>query len=523
MASVDPARDLVVFVSPAAPRAREETTPFGFAGPGVRPGVTQSGSTRRSGYVSLPDVGPTILHALGIKQPTAMTGALISSTGTGSTGLAQYRTFATRNVITSFRDQVAGPISVWFVVFELFVLVFAMVSLAGRGQGLRPWAMFLALVTLAFPTVAFLAGLVRVDRLGYAGFTLSLFAVSVLLALAVQQVGFRLVRRRDPRSAMVPPLLLVGLLWVIQVGDVLTGGRLQIDTVFGYSPVVAGRFAGYGNLAFALLAISTVVLSTGLWGLARIQEATGHRGRRRLGLALVIGIFLVAIVADGYPSFGSDVGGVLALVPAGAVIVLMLSGRRVNMAKVAIIGSATVAVLGIFAAIDLSRPAQDRTHLGRLVASAAGNDGGGLGTVLDRKLSANVHVLTSSVFIWVIPSALLFLAFLTWRRRGFIRNLMEFVPGIRACLWGSIIVAVLGFALNDSGMAIPGMMFPVLLPYLVHMLVQPDSGPDAQAPRWLEAMLSRFEADPKAEVRDADGWRPADPGEEPVAPVAPAR
>ena len=211
-------------------------------------------------------------------------------------------------------------------------------------------------------------------------------------------------------------------------------------------------------------------------------------------------------MADGYPSFGSDVGGVLALVPAGAVVVLMLSGRRVNVAKLAIIASASVLVLALFAGIDLTRPPQDRTHLGRLVASTAGNDGGGLGTVLDRKLSANVHVLSSSVFIWIIPSALLFLAFLTWRRRGFIRNLMEFVPGIRACLWGSIIVAVLGFALNDSGMAIPAMMFPVLLPYLMHLVVQPDSGPDAQAPKWLEGWLARLERDDATAVREAEVW-----------------
>ena len=93
---------------------------------------------------------------------------------------------------------------------------------------------------------------------------------------------------------------------------------------------------------------------------------------------------------------------------------------------------------------------------------------------------------------------------LTWRRRGFIRNLMEFVPGIRACLWGAIIVAVLGFALNDSGMAIPAMMFPVLLPYLMHMVVQPDSGPDAQAPKWLEALLARLQRDDELVPDDAE-------------------
>ena len=142
---------------------------------------------------------------------------------------------------------------------------------------------------------------------------------------------------------------------------------------------------------------------------------------------------------------------------------------------------------------------RQRTHLGRLVAvDRQGTDGGGLGTVIHRKVSANLHVLTSSMFIWIIPSALAFLAFLTWRRRGFIRNLMDVRARDRACLWGAIVVAVLGFALNDSGMAIPAMMFPVLVPYLIHLVVQPDSGPDAQAPKWLESA-----AGPSCERDDA--------------------
>ena len=57
------------------------------------------------------------------------------------------------------------------------------------------------------------------------------------------------------------PLLLVGLSWLVLVVDVLTGGRLQINTVFGYSPLVAGRFAGLGNLAFAIVGVGAVVVA----------------------------------------------------------------------------------------------------------------------------------------------------------------------------------------------------------------------------------------------------------------------
>ena len=91
---------------------------------------------------------------------------------------------------------------------------------------------------------------------------------------------------------------------------------------------------------------------------------------------------------------------------------------------------------------------------------------------------------------------------------------------MKACLWGSIVVAVLGFALNDSGMTIPAMMLPVLVAYLIHLVVQPDSGPDAQAPKWLETMLAKLE-------HDDDDDRPPEPTEEAgngggaVTPTAP--
>ena len=155
----------------------------------------------------------------------------------------------------------------------------------------------------------------------------------------------------DPRSAMVPPLLLVGLLWTMLIGDIFTGGRLQIDTVFGYSPVVAGRFAGYGNLAFALLAISTVVLVHRSVGSGPDPGgAPDAYGSRRFGLALVIAIFLVAIVADGYPSFGERRRR-RPRPRAGR------RGRRAaccraggsTCAKLAIIASASVLVLAVFA------------------------------------------------------------------------------------------------------------------------------------------------------------------------------
>jgi hypothetical protein len=267
------------------------------------------------------------------------------------------------------------------------------------------------------------------------------------------------------RHLLLPPLALVGLTLAILLVDIVTGGHRQIDTVLGYSPIVAGRFAGFGNLAYALVAVAAIVVATGTWSLTHTDRdgAATATSAPRWPLVVAVAVLAVTVAADGHPSLGSDVGGVLATVPAFAVTVMLLAGWRVSWRRVALVGVATGAVIAAFAALDLSRPEDDRTHLGRLAARLG--EGDSL-TVIERKINTNLSILTSSVWTYVIPAAFAFLAFLTWRPTSFLAGLQGRVPGLRACLVGSLIVGSLGFALNDSGVAVPAMMFGVLLPYI---------------------------------------------------------
>jgi hypothetical protein len=241
--------------------------------------------------------------------------------------------------------------------------------------------------------------------------------------------------------------------------DVVAGGPLQLDTVFGYSPIVAGRFAGYGNLAYGLLAMSAITVATIAWALA------GDR-RRRAGW-IVAAILGIALVVDGAPPWGSDVGGVLASGPAFVVVGAVLAERRVGLRRIAGALGGTIAALAAFALVDLARPASSRTHLGRLVAHP-----GDLRDTIERKLMSNLHILTSSIWTLIIPVALAFLLFLALRPPGLLQSIQRRVPGLRACLVGGLLAGLLGFAVNDSGVAVPAMMLAVLLPYLSYLLAR---------------------------------------------------
>ncbi|MFI5053382.1 MAG: hypothetical protein ACHQDE_03390, partial [Acidimicrobiia bacterium] len=72
LAHVDRARDLVLVVAPTSRPGDRSLTVAALRAPGVAPGLLRSGTTRRTGFVALSDVAPTILDALGIPAPESM-------------------------------------------------------------------------------------------------------------------------------------------------------------------------------------------------------------------------------------------------------------------------------------------------------------------------------------------------------------------------------------------------------------------------------------------------------------------
>ena len=467
LAEVDLERHLVMVVAPTSGGAgREELAVAAVAGPGISPGLATSASTGRDGYVTLPDVAPTVLAGLALPAPATMSGTPIVSAATSqpATTVARIEALADTNELVTFRDRAVGPVSVAFVVVQLLAYGLGALALSGRPR-LRPAAAFLALVTLALPSLAFLSGLVPYPSLGLSGYVAALLVASSALAALALGAAAASAGRTGPARGLVAPLVLVALGVVVLVVDVATGGRLQLNTVFGYSPTVAGRFSGYGNLAFAVVAVGAVLVVTGMWALVNLVEGAPDSRRRRPWLAAVAAALAVVVVAVGHPALGADVGGVLALVPAAAVVVAALAGWRLTPRFVAVVGAATVAVLGAFMAVDLSRPAEARTHLARTAATLFGD--GSFVTIIERKARANLEILTSSVWAMLVPVLLAGCALVLFGRRpALLVRLEQRVPGLRAGLVAALVLAVVGGVFNDSGVAVPAMMMAVVVPYL---------------------------------------------------------
>ena len=214
-----------------------------------------------------------------------------------------------------------------------------------------------------------------------------------------------------PRNGTSLTALLVAaaipLAWLV---DAAAGAPLAFNNPLGMNAVVAGRFYGVSNTAFALVAGALVVVIAGAW------VALG--GGRRSALLVTALLGGVALLVDGAPQLGADVGGALTLVPTLAFLAAGLAGLRLSWRRWLAIGAATVLVVGGFAVVDLLRPGGP-THLGRFARQVA--DGSAAG-VLGRKAYALVGpFVTKPVMAAALACAVVIVAAALWWGRRQVR------------------------------------------------------------------------------------------------------
>lgn len=374
-----------------------------------------SASTRQAGYVVTADLQPTLLRLLGVDDTLTNEASPMKASGPS---LSVHRLIERDD-----RARVAADAIGWFTALAI---VAGLAVLVTRRHAV-------ALVALALPVSMLLADAVPWWRGGVvAGLAVSA-GIAVAIALAL--------RRSDA-------VLVITVLTVVALGlDAATGGHLALDSGIANNAIGAGRFTGMGNVPYGFFLASFVIAG------ALALDRWGRRAALPLAAAAA-----VAVIVDGAPFLGADVGGVLAAVPAFAAL-LVRSRRR--LVAVALGG---VAVLGAFAAVDLSRPVGSRTHLGRTLA------GGNGGSTFVRRELAALHSFYQSPWVVVVLVALVGLYLLRDR-----------LP-LRRALVALAVGAFLGTFLNDSGVAVAGAMAAVAWPAYA-LLSAPAAGGTAARPR----------------------------------------
>ncbi|MCE1180167.1 MAG: hypothetical protein LWW86_14240 [Micrococcales bacterium] len=443
-------------------------------GPDFEPGRLDSPSTRQPGLVQAADLTSTLLSLTGAEVPTSLGGAVLRSGDTDAAatddaaadrlvGLIDYDQ-ASHKVHSLVPPFFTGFAWAQVVIYGLVALLWKtqMGSLDARLRGLS-LVRSIAVIAASVPASTFLANLLpwwrsttpMVAVVGSVGIWVALISGVALLG--------------PWRRRLLGPLAVVATATMLTLaGDILTGARLQISSLMGLQPVVGGRYYGMGNVTFALFGTATVLLAMAL------ADRFLRRRRRAAAALAVVAVGLVGLVIDGAPWWGADGGGPPALLPALVVLTLAVLGIRLDWKRALLLLLVTVAMFLGVAFLDSLRPAESQSHLGRFFETLMS---GGAMDIIVRKAKQNLAILTGNMpLTMLVPISLAFVIYVlarptAWGTRG-LQRAYDRAPALRPGLIALLVMLTIGFAINDSGTAIPAVGATLAVPLIISISVR---------------------------------------------------
>ena len=465
----------VLLASLADAGVTERLRLIAISGPRFGAGTLGSTSTRQHGLVQLADLTPTILEHLGIPRPSRLGGAplqFVPSDGNSEQSATErLRALLDYDEASHKVHSLVEPFFYGWVLLQLALYLVAAVlwrrgwgSLPRHGSRATPQHKQLlgithrvAIVAATVPVSTFLANLLPWWRF-------SVPLVSVVASVALFATAISMLALLGPwRRRLFGPLVVVCVVTMaVLAADVMTGSRLQLSSLMGLQPVVGGRFYGMGNVTFAVFATATLILCTAVGNhLVTVQQP-------RIAAGAVAAIGMIAVIVDASPSWGSDLGGPPALLPGVILLVLTILQIKLTWRRLLAIGGGIGAFLVLLSLLDWLRPAESRSHLGRFVQTAFD---GGAWDIIARKLDQNMTLLVGQRLSLLIPVGLVVLVYVlarptSWAARPLRRSFGR-VRLLRPGLIAVVVMWVIGFALNDSGSAIPAAGATLALPLVV--------------------------------------------------------
>ncbi len=405
------------------------------------PGWLTSASTRREGIVTLTDLTRTLIQARdreGGTGPSSPSGETAESVVDGSplaalpTTLTVPEIAAGQGAVTALSDAApTGYLVLGIGGAGLFLLLLG-------GLVWRRYRIARAVLTFGsvLPAAMMLTGAIPWQFAARPGLTLSLavWVWAAVLTAAAALLG---------RIAAIPATVAGAALTVAAFTvDAALGGPMQAGSMLNSRPIFALRWYGFGNVTFAAYAAAGLVVA------GFVAHRLVAAQRRRTAALAVAGIGFSIVLCEGWPSMGSDFGGVIALTPVVLAFVLALWGVRLTGPRLLAIGGSAVAAVAAISFLDWARGPDRRSHLGNFVARVL--EGDAL-AVISRKAVASAETIASPLGI---GSLVLGVALWVLLIKMALPDLVREFGTLRHTVLAILAVGVLGTLVNDGGISV---------------------------------------------------------------------
>lgn len=275
--------------------------------------------------------------------------------------------------------------------------------------------------------------------------------VTLVAAFVVIMVGLTWLVLRTARLLDRPAAIIAAAVSAIAFTlEALSGGWAEPGSLLNSRPIFAWRWYGFGNVTFAAYATVVLIIAGALAAEQPRHPGPGWRDRLpgwRAGL-VVLAAGAVMIICQGWPSMGSDFGGVIAMVPGLLWLTIRVTGARVRWWIYPVLAVAAVVAVGLVAWLDWLRAPDARSHLGRFVQRVID---GNAADVVARKAIAMVDTVLSplglgALLIGVVAWIVVF--------RYAVPTLEPVQPTLGPTAVAVLVTAALGAVVNDGGISV---------------------------------------------------------------------
>jgi hypothetical protein len=415
--------DLVLVVSPRTP-ARDHLPIAVFGGPGIKPGLLTSATTRTPGVIANIDVAPTILSWFNTPAPATMTGHPIVQTPHAH-GIDEILEL---DRIISLNERGLVPTGLALAALVVITMAGGLLSV-WRMPRAAPVFAFLALALLNMPLGMLLASRIPAHTISeYAAVILGLMA-----GLAASQTALSKV---IPGNLSPSALATAATVLVVAVDALFGQPLVKFAMISGYQ-VQGIRFYGIGNEYMGII-LGMTLLAVFLSGIPRWAAAA---------------VFVMVTSVIGLPGLGADAGGTI-----GASVGFGCGWTALRRGKVRWADAALWAVIGVGVAFGLAFA--DRfllsrnnapSHLGGALQSAGRRGYGYLWAIVERKVMMNVRIAQHPAVLAAIGT----IGTVGWLAGSALRSRAiqlaadnpRWAKALAPVCWG----ALAAFLFNDSG------------------------------------------------------------------------
>lgn len=464
---IDATKSTLIIVSPSPPLKsngliNQQLTPIIFAGAGVKNGYLTSASTGREAMVVSTDIAPTVLNLLGLDVPDYLAGQNIESKPAAGNKLARLIELDKSFVVV---HEITLPVIIGYVVFQIFTLLLAVLILFGQTEVTKTTARIISVLILAglsMPLGLFVAPAIKFSVGGPVIYITMIVAVTALVVIAA-------LLNKERRFW---PLFFISILTIaFLTGNLIFfGAESDLWGIFGYSPIVAGRFYGMGNQTMSvMLAAALVAASIYMEKYRRTREKFDRLQPPRTVKNLVLGFFIVCLFIIGFPALGANTGGIITALVGFSAAYVYFFNPAISVRRFLLLVLLGAALFTAFIAADIYL-LPTKTHMGRAVMSIINGGPERFRQIAERKLTANIRIFKYTTWSYLfLTITIILIYFRFFRKNGSDESFSARYPYLSAGLNGGLVAGIIGAMTNDSGISITAIILAYFLAVIFYL------------------------------------------------------